>query len=94
MVTVIGNIALGICIGVAVGMTVQFFSDRRCIKDIQNIYETEIARIKAEYKHREHIRILKSNHEQTQLLISQDWIDIDPLPVSRDFNELDFGGRF
>lgn len=94
MVTVIGNIALGICIGAAVGMTVQFVSDHRCIKDIQNIYEAEIARIKAEYKHREHIRILKSNHEQTQFLISQDWIDIDPMPVSRDFNELDFSGRF
>ena len=95
MIAVISYVVIGICIGAAVGMTVQLMLDLRCVKDIQSIYEAEIRRIKSEYKHREHIRILKSNSEQTQCLISSpDWIDVNPYQDSREWEELDFGGRF
>lgn len=95
MIAVISYVVIGICIGAAVGMTVQLMLDLRCVKDIQSIYEAEIRRIKSEYKHREHIRILKSNSEQTQCLISSpDWIDIEPLPISREWKDIDFGGHF
>ena len=95
MIAVISYVVIGICIGAAVGMAVQLMLDLRCVKDIQSIYEAEINRIKSEYRHREHIRILKSNSDQTQCLISSpDWIDIEPLPISREWEELDFGGKF
>ena len=95
MINFIGGIAIGVCIGAAIGMTVQLLADLRCIKDIQNIYETEIKRIRDEEKHREKMRILRSNSEQMQVYVpASSWIDIEPLPISREWKEIDFSGRF
>lgn len=95
MHSVVGFIALGICIGAAVGMTVQFLADRRCMIDIQNIYEAEIHRIREDYKHREKMQILRADSEKMQLRVSSsDWIDVEPLPISKDWREVDFSGRF
>lgn len=96
MITIIGNIAIGMCIGTAIGMTVQFLSDNRCIRDIQNIYESEIKRIKSDYNHREQMRIIRSNSEQMQIHVpASSWIDIEPLPVNKEFwKDIDFGGHF
>lgn len=95
MINFIGGIAVGICIGAAAGMTIQLLTDLRCIKDIQNIYETEIKRIKTDFKHREQMRIVRSNSEQMQIHVpASDWIDVEPLPISREWKEIDFSGRF
>lgn len=97
MITFIGLIAIGCCIGGASGMLFQYFTDCRYFKDIQNIYEAEIHRIKTDYKHREQMRIIRSNSEQMQIHVpASSWIDIEPLPVNKDkiWEELDFGGRF